>query len=98
MLDCTFLFSHSRLALVSKQKPKKNSSLNEGALIFSFFVLSLSLSVLLRSSFFCKTFSTRKPMAENGVADDAAAASTYVLPEKWSDDIVDEKGEKMSKT
>jgi len=35
-------------------------------------------------------------MAENGTAD--AAASTYVLPEKWSDDIVDEKGEKMSKT
>ena len=34
-------------------------------------------------------------MAENGTAD---AAATYVLPEKWSDDIVDEKGEKMSKT
>ena len=43
-------------------------------------------------------------MAENGAADAAAAAaaadaaSSYVLPEKWTEDTVDEKGEKMSKT
>ena len=39
-------------------------------------------------------------MAENGApaADGAAADASYVLPEKWSEDIVDEKGEKMSKT
>ena len=38
-------------------------------------------------------------MAENGAADAAAAAdASYVLPEKWTEDTVDEKGEKMSKT
>ena len=40
-------------------------------------------------------------MAENGAAAPAAAAddvSSYVLPDKWTEDTVDEKGEKMSKT
>ena len=42
-------------------------------------------------------------MADNGAPAAAAAAAaaadaSYVLPEKWTEDTVDEKGVKMSKT
>ena len=39
-------------------------------------------------------------MADNGDATASAAVTdaSYVLPEKWTEDTVDEKGEKMSKT
>lgn len=39
-------------------------------------------------------------MAENGAPAATATAvdAAYVLPEKWTEDTVDEKGEKMSKT
>ena len=45
-------------------------------------------------------FSNLSTMAENGAPDAASAAAdvSYVLPEKWTEDTVDEKGEKMSKT
>jgi hypothetical protein len=59
-------------------------------LVFNFhFFFSLSLSL------------SNHAMAENGAAAPAAAAddvSSYVLPDKWTEDTVDEKGEKMSKT
>ena len=66
-----------------------------------------SLSSLLRRFFFAPpplnsffSYLSPPPLAENGApaADGAAADASYVLPEKWSEDIVDEKGEKMSKT
>ena len=61
-----------------------------------------SLSCLL-ASFFCLFFFFKPfspPMAENGApaADGAAADASYVLPEKWTEDTVDEKGEKISKS
>lgn len=31
------------------------------------------------------------------MSNEDSAASNFVLPEKWSDDIVDENGNKMSK-
>ena len=63
------------------------------------FYIFFSLKRKFAPSLF-ELFSNLSTMAENGAPDAASATAdvSYVLPEKWTEDTVDEKGEKMSKT